>query len=108
MTPEELADHFQSGAFATMKLRIMERVTATALRRSQTRTPVRTGKLVRSEGTRIEDGGARGFLESDVEYAPFQHARIPFFAEGIDEAAGSDIPQILQDEGESFWGAIVK
>jgi hypothetical protein len=106
MTPEELADQFQSGAFAKMKERIMQRVTAAALRRSQPKTPYRTGRLVRSEEARIEDGGARGFLESDVEYAPFQHARIPFFAEGIDEAAGSDIPQILQDEGDSFWGEI--
>jgi hypothetical protein len=108
MRPEELADHFQSGAFVKMKLRIMERVAAAALRRSQPRTPYKTGNLMRSETTRVEDGGARGFLESDVLYAPFQHARIPFFAEGIDEAAQSDIPQILQDEGDAFWGAIVK
>lgn len=108
MTPEELADAFQSGAFAKMKLRIMTRVARAALGRSQPKTPVKTGRLVRSEEDRVEDGGARGFLESDVVYAPFAHARIPFFAEGIEDAAQSDIPQILQDEGESFWGAIAR
>ena len=108
MTPDELADAFQSGAFAKMTERIMTRVAEASLRRSQPRTPYKTGALMRSETTRVEDGGARGYLESDVIYAPFQHARVPFFEQGIDEAAGSDIPQILQEEGESFWGAVTR
>lgn len=105
MKPEELADRFDRGAFAATKLRLMQKVVLLALRHSQELTPVRTGTLRRSETTRIEDGGARGFLGSNIEYAPFVHARVPFFEEGIEEARPG-IEQLLQEVGDQFWGEI--
>lgn len=105
MKPEELAAQFQSGAFAAMKERLMQKVVLTALRHSQPLTPVRTGTLRRSETTRIEAGGARGFLGSNLNYAAFVHERVPFFEMGIDEAK-PEIEQLLQEAGDQFWGAI--
>lgn len=107
MKPEEAADYFQSGAFAAMKLRLMQKVVLTALRHSQPFTPVRTGTLRRSETTRVEDGGARGFLGSNVVYAAHVHERIPFFEQGIEDAK-PEIEQLLQEAGDSFWGGLAR
>lgn len=107
MRPEELADRIGGRAFAEAKVKLMQKVVLTALRHSQELTPVRTGTLRRSETTRVEDGGARGFIGSNVVYAPFVHERVPFFAEGIEEAS-PEIEQLLQDMGDQFWGAIAR
>jgi hypothetical protein len=88
-----------------MKLRLMQKVVLTALRHSQPLTPIRTGTLRRSETTRVEDGGARGFLGSNVNYAAFVHDRVPFFGQGIEDAR-SEIEQLLQEAGDSFWGGL--
>src|SRR6185503_17922774 len=107
MRPEDAADYFQSGAFAKAKERLMQKVVLLALRHSQALTPVRTGTLRRTETTRVEDGGARGFLGSNLIYAPFVHARIPFFEQGIEDAT-PEIERLMQEAGDSFWGALAR
>lgn len=101
MRPEELAARLQSGAFAAMKERVMRKATLLALRASQAHTPVRTGTLRRSETTRVEQGGMRGFIGANVEYAPFVHERIPFFQLGIEDAR-AEIEKALAQEAERF------
>lgn len=64
----------------------MQRITLIALANSQRRTPVRTGNLRRSETTRVEAGGLRGFIGTNVVYGPFVHRRVPFFQQGIDDS----------------------
>lgn len=89
------------GAFATLRETTMQQVLFVALAESQQRTPVRTGTLRRSETTRMENNGARGFVGTNVKYAPFVHARTPFFADGI-KAARPQIERILQESGDAF------
>ncbi len=83
----------------------MHRITLLALRESQSRTPVKTGNLRRSETTRVESGGLRGFVGTNVVYGPFVHQRVPFFAQGID-AARPGIEGELQKLGVE-WAAKV-
>ena len=61
MTPEELAKKLTPAALAAQLEPFMQKATLLALRESQPRTPVRTGTLRRSETTRVEAGGLRGF-----------------------------------------------
>lgn len=105
MRPEDAADYFQSGAFAAMKERLTQKVVLTALRHSQPLTPVRSGTLRRSETTRVEDGGARGFLGSNIKYAAFVHERVPFFVQGIEDAM-PEIDRLLQEAGDQFLGGV--
>lgn len=101
MKPEQLAARLQGGAFAAMKERAMTRIVAIGLRRSQPKTPVRSGALKQSETTRVEGGGEKGFLAATVGYAGFVHERIPFFSEGISEGTG-EMVDALRDEVEKF------
>jgi hypothetical protein len=106
MTPEEFARRLRGDPFAEPREKLMHKITLVVLRHSQRRTPVRTGTLRRSETTRIEGGGMRGFVGTNIEYAPFVHARKPFFTQGITDSR-AEIEQALKDSGESFWSAIV-
>lgn len=101
MRPEELAARLSGPAFAAMKERLMQKVTLTALRNSQLRTPVKTGTLRRSETTRVEAQGTRGYIGTNLEYAPFVHRRVPFFEQGIDDSRGA-IEGLLQQAGDEF------
>lgn len=101
MTPEELAAKLTGPAFAAMKERLMQRVTLIALRNSQLRTPVKTGALRRSETTRVEAQGARGYIGTNIEYAPFVHRRVPFFEQGIEDSRG-EIEALMQQAGDEF------
>jgi hypothetical protein len=105
MTPEELAAKLRAHPFADELEPLMHKITLVALRYSQQRTPVDTGTLRRSETTRVEAGGARGYVGTNVEYGPFVHARVPFFAQGI-QASRGDIERLLQQAGEGYWGRI--
>jgi hypothetical protein len=106
MTPEEFAAKLRAHPFADERQALMHKITLIALRNSQRRTPVDTGTLRRSETTRVEAGGARGFVGTNVEYGPFVHARVPFFAQGIQESRG-EIERVLQDTGEGYWSKVV-
>src|SRR5215217_8284172 len=64
-------------------------------------TPVRTGTLRRSETNRVETGGLKGWIGSNVVYAPFVHANVPFFQMGIEQSA-PERDQLLQDAGDAY------
>ena len=90
VTPDELADKIKRTPFPTEL--VMQKILFVALANSQQLTPVRTGTLRRSETTRMEAGGERGYLGSNIRYAPFVHngtkymAARPFFEEGIEDS----------------------
>lgn len=100
--PAALAAKLKDPALrAAFKTELMTRVTLLALSKSMPLTPVRTGTLRRSETTRVAKGGERGFLGSNLIYAPFVHARVPFFAQGIAASQG-DISKLLQQAGDDY------
>lgn len=82
-TPDELARKLGSNGFLAVREATMPKILLVMLGAAQRGTPVRTGTLRRSETTRVEDRGARGYLGSNITYAPFVHARVPFFADAI-------------------------
>jgi hypothetical protein len=100
-TPDELAAKLRAHPFAAVREPLMQQITLVALGRAQRLTPVRTGTLRRSETNRVEDGGLRGYIGSNVVYAPFVHARVPFFADAIDDSQ-ADIQQLLQAAGDAY------
>lgn len=97
MIPSEFADKLDPAAFAARKEQLVRRILFIALAGSQRNTPYRTGTLRRSETTRVEQGGSVGILGTNVVYAPFVHARVPFFQLGIDEGNAQ-----IQNEIEQF------
>lgn len=101
LTPDELAARLKAHPFAAVREPLMQKMTLVALGRAQQLTPVRTGTLRRSETTRVEAGGLRGYIGSNVVYAPFVHARVPFFQQAIDDSQ-ADIQRLLQDAGDAY------
>lgn len=101
LTPDELAARLKAHPFADVREPLMHKVTLLALRRSQPLTPVRTGHLRRSETTRVEPGGLRGWLGSNLVYSAFVHKRVPFFQMGIDQSR-AERDRLLQDAGDAF------
>ena len=101
LTPDELAARIRAHPFAAVREPLMQKILFAALARSQVVTPVRSGHLRRSETTRVEAGGLRGFLGSNVIYAPFVHARTPFFAQGIEQSA-SERQKLLAAAGDAY------
>lgn len=101
-TPEELqkqlADERAREAFFS---RLMGRVLLVVLANAQKRTPVRTGTLRRSETSRVDAGGLRGFVDTNVVYAPFVHARVPFFQHAIDDSRAA-VAKLLEEEGGEY------
>lgn len=113
LSPADIAQRMAAHPFADVREALMQKITLLALRESQTLTPVATGLLRRSETTRVESGGLRGYVGSNVVYAPFVHegtkfmAGRPFFAEGI-AAAAPDIQQLAGAAGDAYFAEIVK
>lgn len=105
MTPEAFAAKMDANPFSAMREKLMQKVLFVVLAKAQPKTPWRFGTLRRSETTRLEDGGTRGFIGSNVVYAPFVHARVPFFAEAIDESR-PEIADILKDIGDEYFGSL--
>jgi hypothetical protein len=112
-TPEDLTRRMRAHPFAATLEPLMQKATLLALRASQPLTPVDTGTLRRSETTRVETGGLRGWIGSNVVYAPFVHEGArgtfsrPFFSEGI-EAATPDIQRLLTEAGDLYFQGIAK
>ena len=111
-TPDELAARFQANPLTVIYEDLMTKVVHIALRHSMQRTPVKRGTLRRSETTRVEAGGKRGFVGTNVIYAPFVHygtkfmeAR-PFFDWGIQDSR-AEIDQALQKAGDDYFKKIV-
>lgn len=119
VTPDDITRRMQSHPFSVALEPLMHKATLLALRASQPLTPVRTGTLRRSETTRVETGGLRGWIGSNIVYAPFVHegtetedgsvkmAARPFFAQGI-EAATPDIQRLLGEAGDAYMAGIAK
>lgn len=108
MKPEELARRLQAQPFARVRERLMRDILFVVLANSQKRTPVKTGTLRRSETTRMEDSGAKGYVGTNIRYAPFVHdgtkfmdAR-PFFAEGIADSR-PQVERLVERAGESYF-----
>lgn len=106
LTPEELSARLQAHPFASVREPLMQQILYIALRRAQPLTPVRTGTLRRSETTRVEMGGERGYLGSNIVYAPFVHARVPFFEQAIEESQ-SEIDAALEAAGDAYLKAVI-
>jgi hypothetical protein len=106
LTPEALAAKLRAHPFAAQREPLMSKITLLALRAAQPLTPVRTGTLRRSETTRVESGGLRGWVGSNVVYAPFVHARVPFFQMGIDQSQ-AERQQLIQDAGDAYLKKLV-
>jgi len=106
MTPDELAAKLKAHPFSAARETLMNRVVLTVLPFAQRATPVRTGTLRRSETTRVESGGLRGFIGSNLVYAPFIHRRVPFFQMAIDDSR-ADVQKVLEKAGDDFFKAVV-
>ena len=107
LTPDELAARLKNHPFRDVREQLMTKITFVALGHAQTRTPVRTGTLRRSETTRVEAGGLRGFVGTNIKYAPFVHNRVPFFEQAITDSRG-EVQQLLQDTGDAFFKGIIR
>lgn len=107
MTPEELGQRLKQQPFSSEREQLMGKILLVALRNSQRVTPVRTGLLRRTETTRIAAQGAEGYLGSNLVYAPFAHARVPFFEQGIADSR-PQIDQQLQKAGDTYLAKVVK
>lgn len=112
LTPDELAARIKAHPFAAVRESLMQKITLTVLRHSQQRTPVRFGHLRRSETTRVEPGGLRGWVGTNVRYAPFVHegtrfmAARPFFEQGMQDSRG-EIDRLLQESGDEYFASII-
>lgn len=106
LTPDELAAAIRAHPFAAVREPLMQRILFAALGPSQRATPVRFGTLRRTETTRVEPGGLSGFLGSNLIYAPFQHARIPFFELGIEQSA-NERQRLLTDAGDAYLAGLI-
>lgn len=106
--PQALAAKLKDPALrSAFKTSLMTKVTLLALSKSMPLTPVRTGTLRRSETSRVEKGGDRGFIGSNLVYSAFVHKRVPFFEMGIRESMGA-VPKLLQDTGQEYLEGLTK
>ena len=105
-TPDELAARIKAHPFAAVREPLMQKIVYVALRHAQLLTPVRTGTLRRSETTRVEPGGLRGAVGSNVIYAPFVHARQPFFEQAIEQSQ-HEIQQLLGAAGDDYFKDLI-
>lgn len=104
-SPEQLAKRMADHPFADVREPLMHKIVLAALARSMPLTPVATGLLRRSETTDVEPGGLKGWIGSNVVYAPFVHDRTPFFAEGIAQSA-PERDKLIQDAGDAYLKAL--
>lgn len=112
MTPEQLAAKLKAHPFASVREPLMHKLVLTVLRKAQQRTPVRFGTLRRSLTTRVEPGGLRGYIGSNLQYGVYVHegtrfmeAR-PFLQQGIDDSR-ADVAKLLQAAGDEYFKGIV-
>lgn len=100
-TPSAFKSKLDAQPFSSMREELMQKVLFIGLRNSQKRTPVRTGTLRRSETTRVEAQGGRGYVGTNLVYALFVHAKQPFFEQGIEDSRG-EIASLLQKVGDDY------
>jgi hypothetical protein len=106
-TPAEFGATLKDAPFATHAEQLMQTITLIVLRNAQLRTPVKTGLLRRSETTRVEPGGLRGFIGTNVTYAPAVHAHKPFFQQGLTDSQAA-IGKALQDAGDAYLAGLAE
>lgn len=107
LSPEQLAQRIKAQPFASVREQVMARIVQIELSAALPRTPLLTGLLRTSESTYVEPGGLRGRVESDVFYAPFAHARVPFFQMAID-ATRAEVAKVLEEAGQDYLESIVR
>ena len=101
LTPAELAARLKAHPFADVREPLMQKITLAALARALPLTPVRTGTLRRSETNRVETGGLKGWIGSNVVYAPFVLANVPFLQMGIEQSA-PERSRLMQAAGDEY------
>jgi len=106
LTPEQLAERMKAQPWASVLEPLMTKITLIVLRNAQPRTPVRTGTLRRSETTAVERGGLRGWVGSNLIYAPFVHRRVPFLTDALADSRAA-IDRELQKAGDDYWRSVV-
>lgn len=106
MTPDELAARLKAHPFSVLREGLMQRVVLTVLPFAQRATPVRRGTLRRSETTRVESGGLRGFIGSNIVYAAFVHRRKPFFATAITDSRDA-VVKVAEQAGDDYVASVV-
>lgn len=107
LSPEQLEQRIKAQPFASVRETVMEDVSKIELSAALPRTPLKTGLLRTSESHYFEPGGLRGGVTSDVFYAPFVHARVPFFQEAID-ATRDKVDRVMKDAGQEYLESIVR
>lgn len=100
-TPADLAAKLAAHPFKDVRENLMQKLTFLALHHAQPLTPWRTGNLRRSETTRVEPGGLRGWVGTNVVYAPFVHRRVPFFEQAVTDMR-PEAERILQKAGDEY------
>jgi len=105
MKPEDAAKALDPERFVSERQIAMQRAVLLAEAASKKRTPVKTGTLRRSETSRVEQDGLIGRIGTNLNYAPLIHARVPFFALGIDDARAKIIDAFAQ-AGERFFAQV--
>lgn len=109
VTPDQLADKIKQTPFPAEV--VMQKILHVGLANSQKRTPVKRGHLRRSETTRMEAEGKRGYLGTNIFYAPFVHNGTrymegrPFFEQGLEDSR-SQILDILTQAGDGYLADI--
>lgn len=106
LTPDELAARMKAHPFADVREPLMTKLVLLALAKALPQTPVRTGHLRRSETFRVEAGGLRGFIGSNVIYAPFVHKIVPFLQMGIDDSR-AEREQLIEAEGDKYFKSLI-
>lgn len=101
-TPADIAAKLKAHPFAAEREAVMTKITLLLLGNAQKQTPVKTGTLRRSEVTHVDAGGLRGLVGTNLVYAPFAHARVPFFQLAIDEGR-SQVNKLMADAGEKYF-----
>lgn len=107
LSPADMQAKIAAHPFAESREALMQKIVLLALAKSMPLTPVATGLLRRSETTDVEPGGLRGWIGSNVEYAPFVHegtrfqSAQPFFEQGIADSA-PERDKAIQDSGDEY------
>jgi hypothetical protein len=108
MRADELAAKLKAHPFEDVREELLDTVlTEVVLPIAIGHTHVRTGRLRTSQTHRVEPGGRRGSVSSDVEYAAMEDARHPIYAPTVTDSK-APAERLLQKIGQGYFDAVVK
>lgn len=108
MRADDLAQRLRAEPFSALREEIMDTIlTEVVLPNALKHTHVITGRLRTSETHRVEAGGLRGYVSSDVDYAPMENARHPFFPPAVEDSK-APAEQLLQKIGQGYFDAVAR